>query len=47
MFVNFRKCHGSEYESGYNYEKVMNFPGFQVYQVSAYGMLHKVLNMAE
>ena len=27
---------GSEYVSGCNYGKILNIPGFQVYQVSAY-----------
>ena len=38
---------GSEYAPGCNYGRVMNMPGFRVWQVSALEALYKVLNMAE
>ena len=55
IFVNFQIWQNSEYASGCNYGRVLNIPGFRVYQVSAYARVaqgsecawstfHRVLN---
>ena len=52
--LNIRKSsltwQGSEFAWGCNYGRVLNIPGFQVCQVSAYASvlnIHKVLNIPE